>query len=96
MPGQVNYSASKAGVIGAVKALAKEVGKRKITVNAVAPGFVETDMLAGLDQAQLTTYVPLGRIGQPEEVAAAVAFLLSPAANYITGQILEINGGIHL
>ncbi len=96
MPGQVNYSASKAGVIGAVKALAKEVGKRKITVNAVAPGFVETDMLAGLDQAQLTTYVPLGRIGKPDEVAAAVAFLLSPAANYITGQILEINGGIHL
>jgi 3-oxoacyl-[acyl-carrier protein] reductase len=96
MPGQVNYSASKAGVIGAVKALAQEVAKRKVTVNAVAPGFIETDMLSGLDQNQLAQIVPLGRIGTPAEVASAVAFLLSPAAAYITGQVLEINGGIHL
>jgi 3-oxoacyl-[acyl-carrier protein] reductase len=96
MPGQVNYSASKAGLIGAVKALAREVGRRKITVNAVSPGFIATDMLSGLDPAQLTGYVPLGRLGQPEEVAGAVAFLLSDAAAYITGQVLGINGGIYI
>ncbi|NTV52684.1 MAG: 3-oxoacyl-ACP reductase FabG [Candidatus Firestonebacteria bacterium] len=96
MPGQVNYAASKAGLIGAVKALAREVARRKVTVNAVSPGFIETDMLGGLDPAQLTGVVPLGRLGQPEEVAAAVAFLLSDKAAYITGQVLGINGGIYL
>ena len=96
MPGQVNYAASKAGLIGAVKALAREVAKRKVTVNAVSPGFVETDMLAGMDPAVLTGYVPLGRLGKPEEVANAVAFLLSDQAAYITGQVLGINGGIYL
>jgi 3-oxoacyl-[acyl-carrier protein] reductase len=96
MPGQVNYSASKGGLIAAIKALAREVGKRKITVNAVAPGFVETDMLTGMDPTQLAGYVPLGRLGKPEEVAGAVSFLLSDAAAYITGQVLGINGGIYL
>jgi 3-oxoacyl-[acyl-carrier protein] reductase len=96
MPGQVNYSASKAGLIGAVKALAKEVAKRKIRVNAVTPGFIETDMLNGIDPNQIKAYVPLGRIGTVQEVAAAVSFLLSEASGYITGQVLSINGGISL
>jgi len=94
LPGQVNYAASKAGIIGAVKALAREIGKRRITVNAIAPGFIETEMLQGMNVEQLAGLVPLGRLGRPEEVAQAVLFLLT--ARYITGQTLGINGGIHI
>ncbi len=92
--GQVNYSASKAGLIGATMALAKEIAKRNITVNAVAPGFIETEMVEGLPLDQITQSIPAGRLGQPEEVADAVLFLCSRRASYITGQVLGINGGI--
>ncbi|EMS81360.1 3-oxoacyl-ACP reductase FabG [Desulfotignum phosphitoxidans] len=92
--GQVNYSASKAGIIGATMALAKEIAKRNITVNAVAPGFIETDMMDGLPLEQIVQSVPAGRLGKPEEVAAAVTFLCSPEAGYITGQVIGINGGL--
>ena len=92
--GQVNYSASKAGLIGATMALSKEIAKRNITVNAVAPGFIETDMVEGLPLEQIAQSVPAGRLGKPEEVAAAVNFLCSPEAGYITGQVIGINGGI--
>jgi 3-oxoacyl-[acyl-carrier protein] reductase len=92
--GQVNYSASKAGLIGATMALSREIAKRNITVNAVAPGFIETDMTKGLPMDQIARTVPAGRLGKPEEVAAAVTFLCSPEAGYITGQVLGINGGI--
>ncbi len=92
--GQVNYSASKAGLIGATKALAREIAKRDITVNAVAPGFIETEMVDGLSIDQIALSVPAGRMGKPEEVASAVLFLSSRQAAYITGQVLGINGGI--
>jgi 3-oxoacyl-[acyl-carrier protein] reductase len=92
--GQVNYSASKAGLIGATMALAKEIAKRNITVNAVAPGFIETEMVEGLPLDQIAKSIPAGRLGQPEEVAEAVLFLCSKKASYITGQVLGINGGI--
>ena len=95
LPGQVNYSADKAGVIGATKALAQEVGRRGITVNAVAPGFIATDMTAGLDEKELKAMVPLKRFGTPEEVAHAVGFLASPEAAYITAEVLSINGGLY-
>jgi len=94
MPGQTNYSAAKAGVIGATKALAKEVGRKKVTVNAVAPGFIRTDMTKDLDEKQHKTHIPVGRFGKPEEVAAAVAFLASENASYITGEVISVNGGI--
>ncbi len=94
--GQVNYSAAKAGVIGATKALAREVGKRNILVNAVAPGMIETDMTSGLPLDKITPMIPLGRIGKPEEVAGCVRFLCSDAASYITGQIIGINGGLYI
>ena len=94
MPGQTNYSAAKAGIIGASKALALEVASRKVTVNVVAPGFIATDMTAELDQEMIKKTVPLGRIGKPEEVAALVSFLASKDAGYITGQVVSINGGI--
>lgn len=96
-PGQTNYSASKAGQIGFTKALAREVAARKITVNAVAPGFVETEILDAMPEGTLEAglkLVPLGRLGQPEEIAYAVAFLASDQAGYITGQILGIDGGM--
>ena len=93
--GQVNYSAAKAGVIGATKALAQEVAKRKITVNAVAPGFIATDMTKDLDEQELKKLVPMQRFGEAEEVADLVSFLASKKASYITGEIININGGIY-
>lgn len=95
MPGQVNYSAAKAALIGATKALAQEVAVRNVTVNAVAPGFIETDMTADLDQDNLKKLVPVGRFGRAEEVAALVDFLCSDDAAYITGQAIGINGGLY-
>jgi len=95
LPGQSNYSAAKAAVIGATKALSQEVAPRKITVNAVAPGFITTDMTKDLDEQQLKTMIPAGRFGQPEEVAALVGFLASEQAAYITGQVISINGGLY-
>lgn len=93
--GQVNYSAAKAGLIGATKALAQEIAKRKVTVNAVAPGFIETDMTESLDQEELKKRVPLNRFGKAEEVADLVCFLASSKASYITGEVININGGIY-
>jgi 3-oxoacyl-[acyl-carrier protein] reductase len=98
-PGQVNYCAAKAGILGLTKALAREVGARGITVNAVAPGFIETDMSKTLPEAHrqvLLQTIPLGRAGTPEDVAQAVAFLASPAAAYITGTTLHVNGGMYM
>ena len=95
LPGQVNYSAAKAAVIGATKALAQEVGSRKITVNAVAPGYIATDMTQDLDESTLKKLVPAGRFGKPEEVAALVGFLASEQAAYITGDVISINGGLY-
>ncbi|MDB5155748.1 MAG: fabG [Mucilaginibacter sp.] len=95
LPGQTNYSAAKAGVIGATKALAQEVGRSGITVNAVAPGFIKTDMTEGLDEKELRRTIPVNRFGLPEEVAHAVGFLASKEASYITGEVLSINGGLY-
>lgn len=95
LPGQTNYSAAKGGMIAATKALALEVAARKVTVNAVAPGFIRTDMVEGLDEAELKKQIPAKRFGEPEEVAALVGFLVSPEAGYITGQVLSINGGMY-
>jgi 3-oxoacyl-[acyl-carrier protein] reductase len=97
--GQTNYAAAKAGVIGFTKSLAKEVGSRGITVNAVAPGFIDTDMTRAVDEAQRTawmTLIPLGRFGDPADVASAVLYLASPAGGYLTGQTLHVNGGMHM
>ncbi len=93
--GQVNYSAAKGALIAATKALAQEVAKRKITVNAVAPGFIETDMTNGLDETELKKLVPMNRFGKAEEVADLVCFLASEKASYITGEVININGGIY-
>jgi 3-oxoacyl-[acyl-carrier protein] reductase len=95
LPGQTNYSASKAGLLGATKALSKELGKKNITVNAVAPGYIRTDMIAGLNEKELAANIPLQRFGEPEEVAELVSFLASDRASYITGQVISINGGIN-
>ena len=95
MPGQVNYSASKAALIGATKALAQEVAPRKITVNAVAPGFIESDMTKDLNEDELKKLVPMNRFGKSEEVAALVAFLAGDESTYITGEVISINGGLY-
>jgi 3-oxoacyl-[acyl-carrier protein] reductase len=95
LPGQTNYSAAKAGVIGATKALAQEVGRKGITVNAVAPGFIKTDMTRDLDEKELQNLIPARRFGLPEEVAYAVGFLASTEASYITAHVLSINGGLY-
>lgn len=95
LPGQTNYSAAKAALIGATKALAQEVAMRNITVNAVAPGFIETDMTKDLQQDELKKLIPIGRFGKPEEVAAVVSFLASDDAAYITGDVISINGGLY-
>jgi 3-oxoacyl-[acyl-carrier protein] reductase len=98
-PGQANYAAAKAGVVGMTKSLARELGSRSITVNCVAPGFIDTDMTRALPQAQraaLVGQIPLGRLGAPEDIAAAVAYLASPAAAYVTGCVLHVNGGMYM
>jgi len=92
--GQANYAASKAGLVGATKSLAQELAKRAITVNCVAPGFIATDMLAGLEPAELEERIPLGRLGRAEEVAALVGFLFTERAGYVTGQVLAVDGGM--
>ncbi len=94
-PGQTNYSAAKGGLIATTKALALEVARKQVTVNAVAPGFIETDMTADLDGTALKNIIPLQRFGRPEEVAELVGFLASPQAGYITGEVVSINGGLH-
>jgi 3-oxoacyl-[acyl-carrier protein] reductase len=98
-PGQANYAAAKAGVAGMTKSLARELGSRNITVNCVAPGFIDTDMTRALPQEQrsaLLEHVPLGRLGTPEDVAAAVAYLVSPGGGYVTGAVLHVNGGMYM
>lgn len=95
LPGQANYSAAKAALIGATKALAQEVAARKVTVNAIAPGFIATDMTKELNEAELKKLIPMGRFGKPEEVASLVSFLASDEAAYITGQTISINGGLY-
>jgi 3-oxoacyl-[acyl-carrier protein] reductase len=98
-PGQANYAAAKAGVVGMTKSLAAEIGSRNITVNCVAPGFIDTDMTRALSEEQrkaLLGHIPLGRLGTPEDVAAAVAYLASPSAGYITGAVLHVNGGMYM
>src|SRR5580704_354296 len=98
-PGQANYVASKAGLIGLTKSIAQEMGSRNITVNAVAPGFIETDMTAGLSdelKAKMLAQIPLRRLGKPENVAAAVRFLAGEQASYITGHVLNVNGGLYM
>lgn len=95
LPGQCNYSAAKGGIIAASKALAQEVARKNISVNAVAPGFIKTDMVKGLDEDSLKKTIPANRFGTPEEVAELVGFLASPAAGYITGEVISINGGLY-
>jgi 3-oxoacyl-[acyl-carrier protein] reductase len=98
-PGQANYAAAKAGVAGMTRALARELGSRAITVNCVAPGFIQTDMTAALPEEQrkaLLGQIPLGHLGQPADVAHAVAFLASPQAGYVTGQEIHVNGGMYM
>jgi 3-oxoacyl-[acyl-carrier protein] reductase len=98
-PGQTNYAAAKAGLVGFTKSLARELGSRGITVNAVAPGFIDTDMTRSLTAEQrgtLQAQIPLGRLGAPEDIAAAVLFLASPQAAYITGETLHVNGGMYM
>lgn len=95
MKGQANYSAAKAGVIAATKSLAAEVGARNVTVNAVAPGFIRTEMTQNIDENQVKPLIPIGRFGTAEEVASLVGYLASPAASYITGEVISINGGLY-
>ena len=98
-PGQANYATAKAGIVGMTKSLARELGSRNITVNCVAPGFIDTDMTRALPEEQKTALlaqIPLGRLGRPEDIAAAVAYLALPAAGYITGSVLHVNGGMFM
>ncbi|HEX6296202.1 MAG TPA: 3-oxoacyl-ACP reductase FabG [Burkholderiales bacterium] len=98
-PGQANYAAAKAGVVGMTKSLARELGSRNITVNCVAPGFIDTDMTRALPEASraaLLAQIPLGRLGEPQDVAAAVAYLASPGGGYVTGAVLHVNGGMYM
>lgn len=95
LPGQTNYSASKGGVIAASKALAQEIGRKGITVNCVAPGFIKTEMTEGIQESQFRTIIPVQRFGEADEVAEAVGFLASKGASYITGEVLNVNGGLH-
>ena len=95
LPGQFNYSAAKGGVIAATKALAQEIGKKNVTVNAVAPGFIKTDMTKELNEKELKSLIPLNRFGEPEEVAELVGFLASEKASYITGEVISVNGGLY-
>jgi 3-oxoacyl-[acyl-carrier protein] reductase len=95
LPGQANYSAAKAAIIGATKAIAQEVAKKGVTVNAVAPGFVRTDMTKEMNEKELSAMIPMGRFGKPEEIADTVAFLASPKASYITGAVISVNGGLY-
>ncbi len=95
LPGQVNYSAAKAGVIGATKALAQEVGKKNVTVNSVAPGYIKTDMTKDIDESDYRKIIPLGRFGTPQEVANLAGFLVSEDASYITGEVVSVNGGLY-
>jgi 3-oxoacyl-[acyl-carrier protein] reductase len=98
-PGQANYAAAKAAVVGMTKSLARELGSRNITVNCVAPGFIDTDMTRALSDEQrkaLLEHIPLGRLGTPQDVAAAVAYLASPAGGYVTGAVLHVNGGMYM
>jgi len=94
-PGQINYSAAKGAIIAATKSLAMEVGKKKITVNAVAPGFIKTDMTEQLNEKELKRLIPLNRFGTADEVASVVSFLVSPGAAYITGETISVNGGMY-
>jgi 3-oxoacyl-[acyl-carrier protein] reductase len=96
MPGQTNYSAAKAGLIGATKSLAAETAKRKVLVNVVSPGFIATEMTAGLPMDRILPMIPMGRVGQAEEVADVVSFLCSEKASYITGQVIAVNGGAYM
>jgi len=98
-PGQANYAAAKAAVVGMTKSLARELGSRNITVNCVAPGFIDTDMTRALSDDQrkaLLEHIPLGRLGTPQDVAAAVAYLVSPGGGYVTGAVLHVNGGMYM
>jgi 3-oxoacyl-[acyl-carrier protein] reductase len=98
-PGQTNYAAAKAGMIGFSKSLAREVGSRNITINCIAPGFIDTDMTRSLtaeQQQNLIQHIPLGRLGRPADIASAAVFLASPAASYITGTTLHVNGGMYM
>jgi len=96
LAGQVNYAAAKAGIIGAVKSLALECAKRNVLVNAIAPGFIDTGMLEGMDRKETAATIPMKRLGRPDEVAAVASFLASADASYITGQVIRVNGGIYL